>query len=85
MMAGPDGNIWFSETDGNKIGRITLDGKVTEFGAGISPGARPLSIAVARWRAVVQRSRRLADRPASRMDGVVTGFQSPAMTASRAR
>jgi virginiamycin B lyase len=28
---GPDGNIWFTDTDLNKIGRMTLDGKVTEF------------------------------------------------------
>ena len=44
-LNGPDGNVWFSESDANRIGRITPDGQVTEFSAGISPGARPLSIA----------------------------------------
>ncbi len=26
-----DGMLWFSEASGNRIGRITIDGKVTEF------------------------------------------------------
>jgi virginiamycin B lyase len=29
--AGPDGNLWFTEYLGNKIGRITPAGTVTEF------------------------------------------------------
>ena len=44
ITAGPDGNLWFSENDGNKIGRITPSGTVTEFSAGISSGAGPRSI-----------------------------------------
>ena len=28
---GPDGNLWFTEFNGNKIGRITPAGVVTEF------------------------------------------------------
>lgn len=28
---GPDGNLWFTEDFGNKIGRITPTGKITEF------------------------------------------------------
>src|ERR1051326_2578438 len=31
LVAGPDGNIWFTEYVANRIGRITPDGKVTEF------------------------------------------------------
>ncbi|MFZ5896843.1 MAG: virginiamycin B lyase family protein [Myxococcota bacterium] len=31
ITSGPDGNLWF--TDGTKIGRITLDGTITEFDA----------------------------------------------------
>ena len=46
MVLGPDGNVWFSETEVSQIGRITRDGKVTEFKTGISPGSKPLSIAV---------------------------------------
>ena len=46
MMLGPDGNIWFSETEVSQIGRITPDGKITEFRDGITPGAKPLSIVV---------------------------------------
>ncbi len=29
-MLGPDGNVWFSETEVSQIGRITPDGKMTE-------------------------------------------------------
>jgi streptogramin lyase len=31
IAAGPDGALWFTETDGNKIGRITTAGVFTEF------------------------------------------------------
>jgi streptogramin lyase len=31
ITAGPDGNIWFTEFYGDKIGRITPSGTVTEF------------------------------------------------------
>lgn len=31
IVAGPDGNLWFTESNGNKIGRITTDGTITEF------------------------------------------------------
>src|ERR1700730_2867726 len=31
IAAGPDGNLWFTEFSGNKIGRITTAGVVTEF------------------------------------------------------
>ena len=27
----PDGNLWFTEEDGNKIGRITPAGTIAEF------------------------------------------------------
>ena len=46
MILGPDGNIWFSESDANRIAKITPGGRITEYGDGISPGAKPLSIAV---------------------------------------
>jgi streptogramin lyase len=29
-VAGPDGNLWFTEFHGNKIGRITTDGVIME-------------------------------------------------------
>ena len=31
ITAGPDGNVWFTEENGNRIGRITPAGVVTEF------------------------------------------------------
>ncbi len=31
ITAGPDGNLWFTEYSGNKIGRITPAGFITEF------------------------------------------------------
>ena len=39
IAAGPDGNLWFTEDDGDRIGRITPAGVVTEFSAGITPAA----------------------------------------------
>ncbi len=43
ITAGPDGNMWFTELLGNKIGRITPGGTVTEFNLPTS-GAAPASI-----------------------------------------
>ena len=31
IAVGPDGNLWFTETQGNRIGRITPGGAITEF------------------------------------------------------
>src|SRR6266508_1365537 len=31
IASGPDGNLWFTELDGNRIGRITTAGLITEF------------------------------------------------------
>src|SRR5580704_1169270 len=31
VTAGPDGNVWFTEFTGHKVGRITPGGTVTEF------------------------------------------------------
>src|SRR5207249_2283249 len=31
ITAGPDGNLWFTESAGNQIGRITTAGVVSEF------------------------------------------------------
>jgi streptogramin lyase len=31
IAAGPDGALWFTEYNGNKIGRITTTGTITEF------------------------------------------------------
>ena len=32
IIAGPDGNMWFSESHGSAIGRVMPDGTITEFG-----------------------------------------------------
>ena len=63
IVLGPDGNIWFSEGEADRIARVTPDGRITEFGAGITPGSRPALHRRARWRALVQRSRRQPRRP----------------------
>ena len=39
------GNLWFTERTGNRIGRITPVGVVTEFESGISAGSHPYGIA----------------------------------------
>lgn len=31
ITTGPDGNLWFTESSANQIGRITPDGQITEF------------------------------------------------------
>ena len=41
---GPDGNIWFAETLGNRIGRITPEGTITEF-AVPTANSRPTAVA----------------------------------------
>src|SRR5262245_60235950 len=41
ITRGPDGNLWFTEADANRIGRITPAGVVTQFPAGITPGSQP--------------------------------------------
>lgn len=48
LVPGPDGNIWFTCFRENpvaggrgKVGRITPQGTVTEFGAGIAPNSEP--------------------------------------------
>jgi virginiamycin B lyase len=32
ITAGPDGAMWFTENGASKVGRITMDGQITEFG-----------------------------------------------------
>jgi streptogramin lyase len=44
ITAGPDGNLWFTEWFGNRIGRIAPDGVVTEFSAGITANSAPENI-----------------------------------------
>ncbi len=41
IAAGPDGNLWFTENAGGRIGRITPSGTITEFSAGITPNSAP--------------------------------------------
>lgn len=44
IAAGPDGNMWFTELAGSRVGRITPLGAITEFSAGISANSRPYGI-----------------------------------------
>jgi len=43
ISAGPDGNLWFTEPDANKIGRITPTGQITLFTVPTS-GSQPTGI-----------------------------------------
>ena len=45
IVAGPDGNLWFTEYAGNRIGKITPAGVITEYSVGISPSSAPWGIA----------------------------------------
>ena len=40
ITVGPDGNVWFAENIGNKVGFITPEGSITEFPLP-SPGSGP--------------------------------------------
>src|SRR5690349_68260 len=44
ITRGPDGNVWFVEEGGNKIGRITPGGTIAEFNVPTVPGT-PVAIA----------------------------------------
>jgi streptogramin lyase len=44
IVAGADGNLWFTELDAGKIGRATPNGVITEFGLA-SPASQPRGIA----------------------------------------
>jgi virginiamycin B lyase len=44
---GSDGNVWFSEHNGNRMGRITLAGELTEFDIP-TPASQPRAIALGR-------------------------------------
>jgi virginiamycin B lyase len=71
IVLGPDDNIWFSEGEADRIARVTCDGRVTEFGAGMTPRRWPLSI-------VVRNSARVSGRVARMtLDGEVTEFPIP--------
>jgi streptogramin lyase len=59
IVAGPDGNLWFTEFAGDRIGRITPAGVVTEFV--LTPGAGPLGITVGPD-ALIYFTERLGDR-----------------------
>ena len=43
ITASPDGNLWFTEVNGNKIGRISPSGDIAEFG-GLTANSGPTSI-----------------------------------------
>ena len=44
ITAGPDGNLWFTEIDGNRIGRMTpAGGDLQEFNL-LAPDSRPYEI-----------------------------------------
>ncbi|HUE70455.1 MAG TPA: putative Ig domain-containing protein [Pirellulaceae bacterium] len=46
ITTGPDGHIWFTEEAGNKIGRMTVDGVVTNEYTVPTPGIQPEGITV---------------------------------------
>ena len=41
ITAGPDGNLWFTESNASQVARITTAGAVTEFSAGITANSYP--------------------------------------------
>jgi streptogramin lyase len=75
ITAGPDGNLWFTERYGNKIGRITTLGAITEFElpANAWPGAIVAGPDGNLWFTELGRSRIGRISPA----GVITEFEVP--------
>jgi len=45
IARGDDGNLWFTDFTGNRVGFITTAGAVTLFSSGITAGANPAGIA----------------------------------------
>src|SRR5213593_2845188 len=45
VVAGPDGNLWFSDRNGT-VGQITTSGTVARFTSGLNPGSAVRSIAM---------------------------------------
>src|SRR6266446_9109543 len=41
ITAGPDANLWFTDPDNSKIGKITTFGVITEYGVGTVGSTRP--------------------------------------------
>ena len=48
IAIGPDGNIWFTEPNGDRVTRMTPDGQVTRFTTGITAGSNPANIVAGR-------------------------------------
>ncbi|MDB5185623.1 MAG: lyase-like protein [Candidatus Saccharibacteria bacterium] len=44
LILGPDGNFWFPEVTGDKIGKITPTGIITEYP--LTPGSKPAQMAI---------------------------------------
>ena len=44
IASGPDGTVWFTEGDGNRIGKITPNGVITEFATAV--GSLPEGITI---------------------------------------
>ena len=93
ITAGPDGNIWFTEENGNRIGRITPGGVITEFTAGLDgrrPAGRDQPSVPGRKRSGSQSSgaqqdRRDHDRPASITEYPSRSSGAPGRNHRRAR
>ena len=45
IVSGPDGALWFTETNSSRIGQVTTGGSVTEFFLGLTSGSQPWGIA----------------------------------------
>lgn len=77
ITAGPDGNLWFTQSESNKVGRISFDGKITEFNIPTSKSS-PRGIAAGKdgnvWFTESEANKVAKITPA----GVITEFKIPA-------
>ena len=85
ITIGSDGNMWFSEHLGNRMGRITPAGVISEFEIP-TPDSQPRATALGRRRQrVVRRVRRRKDRPHDAGGRRSPSFRFRPRTAGRAR
>ena len=82
IVAGPDHNLWFTESIANRIGRITLNGDITEYPIP-SPGSGPSGIALGPDGNLWFTESAAGKIGRIDMAGVVTEFELPAASRNR--
>jgi virginiamycin B lyase len=75
-LFGPDGNLWFTESIGNKIVKMTLDGHMQEFGVP-TPDSGPLTLTLGPDGALWFIERKASKVGRITLGGEITDFAMP--------